>query len=119
MMSVRELHSSSASDFRPLASPKPAVVPGSGLTAVISTRDGRCLSGGTVEIDRGLDGAWTAILRRLDRPGVIASLYFAEGVRDIVLKTPDGRCARARITGTSFLATGERVCSVVGLDLLP
>ena len=83
--------------------------------AAIATPYGRFVTGGIVEITG--DGAeWSATLRKLDRPGVIAAAYFADGVRDVLLMLEDGRRARARITGTTFIAASERVCQLNGLE---
>ena len=85
--------------------------------AAITTRDGRLVTGGTIEIS-GTANDWSATLRCLDRPGVVASAYFVGGVRDVVLVLQDGRRARARITSTSFIAASERVCVLTGVDPL-
>jgi hypothetical protein len=45
-------------------------------------------------------------------------MFFAERARDIVLRLDDGRHARARIAGTSFLAASERVCDLTGIEAL-
>ena len=63
-------------------------------------------------------GRWTARLTKLDRPGVLASMFFAERARDVVLGLADGRRARARIAGTSFIAASERVCDLAGVEPL-
>ena len=86
-------------------------------TATISTLDGRYITGGIADF-RGTPGAWSATLRHLDRPGLVASLYFADGVRDVMVRLEDGRRARARITGTSFIASAQRVCSLTGAEAL-
>ena len=88
-----------------------------GLGAVVEALDGRVLTRGTSEIaEQGM--RWTARLTQLDRPGVIALLFFAERARDVVLRLDDGRAARARISSTSFVATSERVCDLVGVESL-
>jgi len=85
--------------------------------STIWTMDGRFVTGGMAEID-GAGMSWRATLGRLDRPGHVASMYFAGGVRDVLLRLDDGRSARARITGTSFIAASERVCQLAGLEQL-
>ena len=96
----------------PIESPKPVR-----LAATISTADGRLVTGGTAEI-AGTRVAWTAVVRQLDQPGAIASLYFGEREREVILGLADGREARAKIAGTSFIAAGERVCRLTGLEPL-
>ena len=81
------------------------------------TTDGRFVTGGIAAID-GAGSRWRATVGRLDRPGHIASMYFAGGVREVMLRLDDGRSARARITGTSFIASAERVCQLTGLEQL-
>ncbi len=85
--------------------------------STIWTMDGRFVTGGMAEID-GTAMSWSATLGRLDRPGHVASMYFAGGVREVLLRLDDGRSARARITGTSFIAASERVCQLAGLEQL-
>ncbi|HLB24352.1 MAG TPA: hypothetical protein VJP07_09675 [Dehalococcoidia bacterium] len=85
--------------------------------AAIATVDGSLITAGVAAIEgAGID--WRATLARLDRPGVMVSLYFGQGVREVVLRLEDGREARARIAGTSFVAASERVCQLVGLEPL-
>jgi hypothetical protein len=81
------------------------------------TPDGRLVTGGTVTLRTAGDG-WAARITRLDRPGMVATLYFAEGLRDVSLTLADGRSARARIASTTFLASAERVCELTGLEPL-
>jgi hypothetical protein len=83
------------------------------MPGVIATLDGRYISRGVAEVTSG-DGGWCARVRHLDRPGLIASMYFAEGMREVVLRLEDGRSAVARITGTSFTAGAQRVCDLRG-----
>lgn len=85
--------------------------------STIWTTDGRFVTGGMAELDGGGIN-WRATLGRLDRPGHVASMYFAGGVREVLLRLDDGRSARARITGTSFIAASERVCHLAGLEQL-
>ena len=87
------------------------------LGAAVEALDGRVLTRGVADIV-GPAGRWTARLTQLDRPGVIASMYFAEKAREIVLRLDDGRHARARLASTSFLAASERVCDLTGLEPL-
>jgi hypothetical protein len=85
--------------------------------ATISSDDGRYVTGGTVEISATNDG-WTGRMRHLDRPGIVARMYCADGIREVVVRLEDGRRGRARITGTSFIAATQRVCDLVGLEPL-
>ena len=85
--------------------------------STVWTTDGRFVTGGMAEID-GAGMNWRATLGRLDRPGHVASMYFGGGVREVLLRLDDGRSARARITGTSFIASAERVCQLAGLEQL-
>lgn len=81
----------------------------------LSTIDGRLVSGGIAEF-HGAATLWSATLRLLDRPGNVATLFFAQGVRDVLLRLADGRTVRARLAGTRFLASAERVCQLTGVD---
>jgi hypothetical protein len=83
--------------------------------ALIATPDGRAVARGVLEFDAGTPRR--ARLRQIDRPGVVASLYFADGVRDVIVELDDGRRARARIGGTHF-SDGERVCHLTGVEAL-
>lgn len=83
----------------------------------VFTPDGRLVTGGTVSLRQDGD-EWAALLTQLDRPGMVASLYFAEGLREVSLTLQDGRSARARIASTTFLASAERVCELTGLEPL-
>lgn len=85
--------------------------------STVWTMDGRFVTGGMAEID-GAGIHWSATLGRLDRPGHVATMYFNGGVREVLLRLDDGRSARARITGTSFIAASERVCQLAGLEQL-
>ena len=82
--------------------------------ATLSTFDGRYVTGGIVEFD-GTPREWSATLRDLDRAGSVASLFFAEGVRDVIVRLEDGRRARGRLTGTTF-ASAQRACTIVGTE---
>ncbi len=96
----------------------PTPVPATELFGAIATDDGRYVTGGVVDIEQSDAGTWTATLRRLDRPGVVASMYFGDRLREVELRLEDGRRARARITGTTFIAGNERVCELSGLEEL-
>lgn len=85
--------------------------------ATLSTLDGRYITDGIAEFT-GTPLQWGATLRHLDRPGVVASMFFAEGVRDVIVKLEDGRQGKARITGTSFIASAQRVCQLTGAERL-
>ena len=85
--------------------------------ATIAALDGRFVTGGMATIS-GRRDSWRATVRQLDRPGVMATMYFAEGTRDVVLRLADGRRARARIAGTSFNADRQRVCELSGIEPL-
>ncbi len=87
------------------------------IVAAIATVDGSLITAGLATVE-GAEIDWRATLARLDRPGVMASMYFAQGVREVILRLEDGREARARIAGTSFVAAAERVCQLVGLEPL-
>ena len=88
-----------------------------GPGASVESLDGRLLTRGLAEIAEA-GGRWTARVTQLDRPGVIASMFFSERARDVVLRMDDGRHARARISGTSFIAASERVCDLTGVEPL-
>lgn len=95
----------------------PVALPGiqrPAVQATIFTPAGRRVTGGLAEVAPSLEGGWTALVRSLDRPGAVASMYFSEGLRDVVVQFGDGRAATARITGTSFLANSERICRLAG-----
>lgn len=95
-----------------------AVAPGlARLGAVVEALDGRVLTRGVADVVES-PAPWAARLTQLDRPGAIASTFFAERARDIVLRLDDGRCARARIASTSFIAASERVCDLAGVEPL-
>lgn len=87
------------------------------LGAAVEALDGRELTRGSAEV-AGSEGQWTARLTQLDKPGAIASMFFAERARVVVLRLDDGRHARARLAGTSFIAASERVCQLAGLEPL-
>ncbi|MEX0751008.1 MAG: hypothetical protein WD359_09395 [Dehalococcoidia bacterium] len=87
------------------------------IAATISTTDGHHISGGVIEITQRRDGWWGSV-RHLDRPGVVASMYFADGVREVLVTLEDGRHGIARITSTSFIAGAQRVCDVIGRGIL-
>ena len=83
----------------------------------VSTLDGRYITGAVADF-AGTPLRWTATLSHLDQPGYVAMLFFAEGVREVVVRLEDGRRARARMTGTNVLAGAQRVCSVEGVERL-
>ena len=62
--------------------------------AALSTHVGQPITRGIAEF-AGSAFSWRARLRQLDRPGVLASLFFAEGLRDVTIALGDGRRARA------------------------
>jgi hypothetical protein len=84
----------------------------------IMTTDGRPVTSGHARIDATATAGWTATVHGLDRPGVIASMFFGEGTRDVVLRLDDGRVARARIAGTTFTPGRQRVCELIGVEPL-
>ena len=65
--------------------------------ATLSTCDGRFVTGGTVEFE-GSPRDWSARLGELDRPGNVASLFFAEGVRDVIVRLEFVTEPRVRLT---------------------
>lgn len=87
------------------------------LPASIEATSGRVLTRGVAAI-RTSGMGWTARVSHMDRPGVIASMFFSERARDVVLRLEDGRRVQARIAGTSFVAASERVCDLVGTERL-
>jgi hypothetical protein len=95
----------------------PAATPPPAFAATITTCDGRPITGGLALVRDQIAG-WTATLTQLDRPGMVASAYFGDRVREVILRLSDGRHARARITGTTFVAAAERVCELSGLEPL-
>jgi hypothetical protein len=105
-------------EFRQTARPaRESAIPSIALrTATIATAKGDFLSGGMARLREKADG-WTAVLSGLNQPGILASLYFGSGLRDVILRLDDGRRAKARITSTRF-AGGERICEIVGVESL-
>jgi hypothetical protein len=87
------------------------------LTGCITTLHGEHVTAGTVELSFGAE-AWTARLTKLERPGVVASMFFGHRLREVILRLEDGREARARIVTTTFVTGGERECQLVGLEPL-
>lgn len=85
--------------------------------AWIFTPQGRLITGGVATVT-GTAEEWAASVAKLDRPGLVASLYFSEGLREVRLQLDDGRTARARITGTTFIPAAERVCDLASLEPL-
>jgi len=106
---------------RTFAFEPPPPVPDAGapgtITGAIATTAGEYIASGLVAL--AIDGpAWTATIARMDQPGVVACAYFARGVREVRLRLEDGRQARARIAGTTFIAGKERTCDLEGLEPL-
>lgn len=99
------------------ALPRTAAAPHGVVAAWVFTPDGRLVTGGAATL-RQTGEDWRATLAKLDRPGMVATLFFAEGLREVSLQLEDGRAARARITSTTFLASAERVCELAGLEPL-
>jgi hypothetical protein len=97
----------------------PARIPeaaGGPQRASLTTLAGRTVTSATADIAGGHAG-WTATLSALSRPGRVASLFFSEGVREVILRLADGRRAKARLRTTAFVG-GERVCQLTGLEPL-
>ena len=92
-------------------------VPPPAFAATISTREGRLITGGLALV-RDQGAGWTATLTQLENPGMVATAYFGHRVREVVLSLSDGRRARACITGTTFMASAERICELSGLEPL-
>ena len=85
--------------------------------ATVATASGELITGAVALVAQ--DGArWTAMLSGLDQPGLVASMYFSAGLREVSLRLADGRRARARITGTSFSASSSRTCELAGIEPL-
>ena len=82
------------------------------VAGTISTPDGRFIAGGIIDITRD-GGGWQGRMRHMDRPGMVATMYFSGGVRDVIVRLEDGRRGTARITGTSFIAASQRVCDLI------
>ena len=87
------------------------------VRATISTRDGRTITGGTLEFTES-GACWHARMRDLDRGGLVATMYFSGGVREVLVRLEDGRRGVARITATSFIAASQRVCDLAGTSPL-
>jgi hypothetical protein len=105
MVLARDTQPAPAYVFTSIAAPESptALIPG-----VMLTIDGRPITGGTIEL-REAGGRWSGVLRRPDRAGAAATLYFGQGLREVVVRLQDGRHAGARITGSSFAGYGERI----------
>lgn len=93
-----------------------AAAPPDTVPATLYKSDGRYITGGVARFRHEPSG-WTATLDHLDRPGLVASLYFVDGLRDVLVGWADGRRARARISATRFDAT-SRVCDLDGVDAI-
>ena len=87
------------------------------IGGAITTALGEHITAGSVDII-GTTDSWSATISRLERPGVVASMFFARGLREVTLLLDDGRTARAQIAGTSFVAASERVCQLIGIEPL-
>jgi hypothetical protein len=87
------------------------------LRAELLTATGIPITSAQLDLESRVDG-WRATARRLDRPGQLASAYFAGGLRDVVLAFSDGRTGRARIVGSRFVAGSERVFELEGREPL-
>ena len=103
--------------FLEVATPKQAPPRLAQIGATLEALDGRILTRGVADLVEPT-GRWTARMTQLDKPGVVASMFFAERARDIVLRLDDGRHGRARIASTSFLAASERICDLTGIEAL-
>jgi hypothetical protein len=90
---------------------------GFALAATVATLDGEFITAGLAELTSNA-AAWTVRLSRLDRPGVIASMFFGEHLRDVLIRLEDGREGRARIARTTFVAGHERQCRLIGMSPL-
>jgi hypothetical protein len=107
----------------PVVAPEPKAFEPKGFkgelvrVASIYTLEGRLVTSGVATLT-GTSSEWTATLAKLDRPGMVAALFFSEGLREVRLRLDDGRSARARITGTTFVASAERVCDLASLEPL-
>ena len=102
----------------PVIAPQPKGLKGVLVrVASIYTLEGRLITSGIATLTGTSDG-WTANLAKLDRPGMVAALFFSDGLREVRLRLDDGRSARARITGTTFVASAERVCDLASLEPL-
>jgi hypothetical protein len=87
------------------------------MRATMATRDGRYITGGV--LDLAVDGqCWGGRMRDLERGGIVATMYFSEGVREVVVRLEDGRRSFARITGTRFVGSSQRVCDLEGISPL-
>jgi len=82
--------------------------------ATICTGDGRYITAGIIDVRHGERG-WSGRMRHMEQAGLVASLYFAEGIREVVVRLEDGRRARARITSTNFVAESQRICDLEGM----
>jgi len=105
-----------AQNFDRLPAPDRALTGTNSQRAALITLGGRSMTRATAEVSASARG-WTATLRGLSRPGRVASLFFSDGVREVVLRLGDGRSAQARLSTTSFV-DGERICQLKGLEPL-
>jgi hypothetical protein len=116
MMPARQSQTRSPLHPPPLVEAVPAVEHVT-HAATLSTTAGDAITAGTAHITLTADG-WSARVSGLDRPGQVAAMYFAGGVRDVLVRLADGRTGRARIARTSFIAAGERICDLTGIEPL-
>lgn len=102
-----------ATNVTAVASYAPAVSTPTRQSITLLALDGRRISSGVAEFAAGAAG-WTATMSALDRPGNVATHFYADGVREVIVRFADGRTVRARLSGTRFLASSERVCELTG-----
>jgi hypothetical protein len=115
MMPARQMQTRSQMLPAPLIEAAPAEQ--TTHAATLSTTDGDAITGGTAQVTITAEG-WSARVSGLDRPGQVAAIYFADGVREVLVRLADGRSGRARIARTSFIAAGERICDLTGIEPL-
>lgn len=87
-----------------------------GLRVLLRTRDFAPLGRGSVIAFEGELGlpAWRATVGHLELGGRIATAYFQDGVRDVIVELPDGRVLDALLRDTSIVHGVERVCELAG-----
>ena len=98
---------------------EPRVAPGSGSQpATVTTSDGHAISAAVAQVTV-VGSAWSATLRQLSRPGAMASAYFGDGLRSVIVRFEDGCSAAGRVASTNFSSGGERLYRVEGVGSLP
>ena len=109
------------SRMRAIAAPAPALAPhdsvaaasappiGAGSIVTLRLPNGRPLGSGAVV---GTSGPRVFTVGRLQRPGDVASAFFADGVREVLLTPAGGYEVKAVILGTRFTSSGERLCEL-------